>query len=50
LQVQLANPMPYDLDEMCLAEYRNLDPKWHAWPHVKAVCAQLAVLIFDSSR
>jgi len=50
LQIQLASPMPYDLDETGLVEYRNLDPKWHDWVHVRAICAQLAVRIFDSSR
>ncbi len=49
LQIQLANPMPYDLDEMqpTLAEYKNLAPQWHEWPVVKAACANAAMLIFD---
>ena len=47
LQIQLANPLPYDLDETNLAEYKNLDPQWHDWNHVKAVCAHCAVVIFD---
>lgn len=49
LQIQLANAMPYDLEETRLAEYMSLDPKWHDWSHVKAMCARLAVLIFDRS-
>jgi len=47
LQVQLANPLPYDLEELNLAEYKNLDPRWRNWQTVKAVCANTAVLIFD---
>ena len=34
LQVQLANPLPYDLEETALAEYKNLDRRWHDWPTV----------------
>jgi hypothetical protein len=49
LQVQLANPLPYDLDDMLpgLAEYKGLDPAWHQWSTVKAACADVATLIFD---
>lgn len=47
LQVQLANPMPYDLEDMSLTEYRNLSPEWHDWSRVKAEAARLAVLMLD---
>jgi hypothetical protein len=47
LQIQLANPLPYDLEEMNLAEYKHLDPQWHDWSHVRTVCAQCAMVIFD---
>ena len=49
LQVQLANPLPFDLKvvEPGLAEYKNLDPKWHQWSAVKEVCARMATVIFD---
>jgi len=47
LQIQLSNPLPYDLEEMSLAEYKHLDPRWHDWNAVKAVCADRATLIFD---
>ena len=47
LQLQLANPMPYDLEEMKLAEHKNLDPKWHDWKSVKTVCAHCATNVFD---
>ena len=47
LQVQLANALPYDLEETELSEYKNLDPRWHDWPAVKAACSHLATVIFD---
>lgn len=47
LQVQLANALPYDLEEAELSEYKNLDPRWHDWQTVKAACSHLATVIFD---
>lgn len=47
LQVQLANAMPYDLEETELSEYKNLNPRWHDWRTVKAACSHLATVIFD---
>lgn len=47
LQIQLANPLPYDLEEMNLAEYKNLEPRWHNWQTIKAACVDCANLIFD---
>jgi len=47
LQVQLASPLPYDLEENDLSEYKNLDPRWHEWEVVKAACAHVATVIFD---
>ncbi len=47
LQVQLANAQPYDLEETELSEYKNLDPRWHDWQTVKAVCSHLSTVIFD---
>jgi hypothetical protein len=46
LQVQLANPIPYDLENTDLREYRRLDPKWHDWIRVKEICATIAVDLF----
>lgn len=46
LEVQLANPMPYDLDDTDLREYRKLHPKWHDWSSVKEICATIAVDLF----
>jgi hypothetical protein len=47
LQVQLAQPLPYDLEEHNLAEYKNLDPRWHHWQDVRDVCMDYATVIFD---
>lgn len=47
LQVQLANALPYDLEETELGEYRNLDLRLCNWDAVKAACARLATAIFD---
>ena len=47
LQIQLSNPLPYDLDEVNLAEYKQLDPRWHDWQAVRQVCSRCASLIFD---
>ncbi len=47
LQVQLAQPLPYDLEELNLAEYKNLAEKWRSWTEVQKTCAEIATLIFD---
>ena len=47
LQIQLSNPLPFDLDENNLAEYAQLVSRWHDWSQVKDVCASCAVAIFD---
>lgn len=47
LQIQLAQPLPFDLDEVNLAEYKSLDPRWHEWQWVCAVAIHCAALIFD---
>lgn len=47
LQIQLANPLPFDLEGMKLSEYKHLDGRWHDWEAVKTVCANCAMAIFD---
>lgn len=47
LQVQLANPLPYDLDETNLSEYKNLAPRWHNWSTIKKICAHISITLFD---
>jgi hypothetical protein len=47
LQVQLSNPLPFDLDGLNLSEYKNLAPRWHDWEAVKASAIACATVIFD---
>jgi hypothetical protein len=47
LQVQLAKPLPFDLEETRLDEYKNLLPKWQDWKTVESVAARIATLILD---
>lgn len=47
LEVQLANPMPYDLDKVKLAEYKQLTPALHDWEDVKRRCGDVSALVFD---
>jgi hypothetical protein len=47
LQVQLATPMPFDLEQTNLSEYKNLDQRWHTWSAVQAQCTRIACNIFD---
>jgi hypothetical protein len=46
LQIQLANPLPYDLEGFNLAEYKQLDARWHDWRAVQVACADCAGLLF----
>ncbi len=49
LETQLANPLPYDLDEVAaeLSAYKNLAPRWHDWQDVKAYALRIAMVLFD---
>ena len=47
LQVQLANPLPYDLDEIELLEYKHLDQYWHDWEKVRETCIRISIEMFD---
>ena len=47
LQIQLAKPLPYDLEETHLDEYKDLIPKWHNWKTVEAAAARVAELLLD---
>lgn len=47
LLAQLAEPRPYDLEEMRLSEYKHLARRWHDWNVVRATCASCAVILFD---
>ena len=47
LQIQLANPLPFDLEETRLTEYKNLAPEWQDWKVVKNACNRWATTVFD---
>ncbi len=47
LQIQLVNPLPYDLDEVNLSAYKNLDPCWHSWESVRLTCSECSSRLFD---
>ena len=47
LQIQLANPLPFDLEETKLAEYKNLAPRWQDWNAVKRICTHCATMLLD---
>jgi len=47
LQIQLANPMPYDLEETNLSEYKHLDQRWHDWGEMEKTCSHIATVVFD---
>ena len=47
LQIQLANPLPYDLDDANLSEYKNLEPRWQDWSRVKSLSARIAVSLLE---
>ena len=47
LQIQLASPRPYDLEETRLTEYKHLALKWQDWRTVKSVCNYFATTVFD---
>ena len=42
---QLANPLPYDLDETDLSQYKHLDRQYQDWNHVRDICAHIAVAV-----
>ena len=46
LEIQLSNPVPYDLEETNLSEYRNLHRSWHDWNRIKDICETIAVRLF----
>jgi len=47
LAKQLADPAPYDLSEVDLAHYRELDPRWRDWDTVVRAARALAAAVLD---
>lgn len=48
LAKQLSNPLPFDLDDTNLEEYKNLVAEYRDWAKVKAVCQHVAVDIIQA--
>ena len=46
LQIQLANPMPYDLEETNLREYKRLRPEYQDWAAVAEKCRAIANILW----
>lgn len=44
---QLAEPRPYDLDDVDLATYKRLDERWRRWAAVEADCSSLAAAMLQ---
>ena len=42
---QLARPLPYDLDETDLSQYKNLDRQYQDWNRVCEICAHISIAI-----
>ena len=40
---QLANPLPFDLDDTDLSQYKHLEKQYQDWNHVRDICAHIAV-------
>ena len=48
LQIQLANPQPFDLDDTDLTEYKHLSKDYQDWLSVRERCARIAELCLSS--
>ena len=46
LQIQLANPLPYDLEETNLREYKKLRLEYQDWSSVAEKCRELASVLW----
>jgi hypothetical protein len=42
---QFADPRPYDLDEVNLAEYKEVKPPYDDWGHVAGRCAEMSTAL-----
>jgi hypothetical protein len=43
LIVQLSSPMPFDLPQTDLSEYKKLSSRWHDWSVIRKACAECAL-------
>lgn len=47
LAKQLAEPRPYDLDDVDLSRYRRIVPGWRSWDAVEGACRDLAAGLLE---
>jgi hypothetical protein len=47
LLAQLGSPLPFDLEQTRLSEYRRLVRKWRDWATVREACFRSASVLFD---
>ena len=40
---QLANPLPFDLDDTDLAEYKHLVKEYQDWNNIRQICSEIAI-------
>ena len=45
LQIQLACPLPYDLESVDLSNFKHLRVSWQDWETVKAVCVKTSQIL-----
>lgn len=50
LMVRLADPQPFDRDEVDLDQYKGLVPEWRTWPTVVTATTRVSVLVADAIR
>jgi hypothetical protein len=50
LEIQLASPMPFDLESDDLSEYRHVEGNWRSWEKVREVCTAIAFALFEAQR
>ena len=48
LAKQLSNPLPFDLDDTNLEEYKNLVAEYRDWSKVSAICQHIAVDVIQA--
>lgn len=46
LEAQLAQPLPYDLKDLDLREYRDLGKEWQDWNVIQAICQRCSQALF----
>ena len=44
---QLAEPKPYDLDEIDIADYKGIAPPLDRWENISEVCTRVSALLSD---